>query len=149
MEYTLIPHILDLLKQRLEGLTSDGGAALFQLVRPAAITSYGNLFEVIPELTFFPCAVLASGVITPTNMAATREVEIAVLVIDEFRPSPGDLSGILLVEKTVQCLTGDLPGQALKIENINFVFDSVQPLELDSLHCGWNITLIAKMAFIQ
>lgn len=149
MEYPLITHTLDLLRERLAAMTGDDGAPLFQEVRPAVITSYENLFEVIPELTFFPCAILAAGVITPTNMAATREVEIAVLVIDEFKPCPTDLSGITLIEKTAHVLSGDNPGQALKIENIHFVFDSITPLELDAQHTGWNITLIAKMSFIR
>ena len=54
MEYPLITHTLDLLRERLAAMTGDDGAPLFQEVRPAVITSYENLFEVIPELTFFP-----------------------------------------------------------------------------------------------
>ena len=125
MEYPLTSHCINLLKSRIEAMADSDGTPSFQEVRGIVMSSPANLWELVPEISFFPCAVITSGLARPLDHGATREVEFAEL-------SP------------------QLPGAPLKLENIHYVWQSTTPVELiDSQHTAWNITFSAKMSFKQ
>ena len=131
-------------------MTGSDGTPVFQEVRGIVMSSPANLWELVPELSFFPCAVITSGLARPLDYGATREVEIAVIVIDEFRTDSENLSGYDLIDRTFSELSPPLPGAPLKLENINYVWQSTTPVELiDSQHTAWNITFAAKMSFVN
>ena len=79
MEFPLTNEIL----ANVWKILSDSG--IYQEVRCAVMSGYSNLFELLPELTAFPAAVICSGSIREPDPGATRETEVAVLVLDEFR----------------------------------------------------------------
>ena len=145
MEFPLTGETLQQIKNRL---TSDPENPLYQDVRCVVMSGFSNLIELLPELTHFPAAVITSGNIRPINIGATRETEIAIIVIDEFRVSPDDLSGINLIDKTLELLSPELPGQVLKLGKAHLIFHSVTPIDLsDMQHTAWNITFTAKTSF--
>lgn len=150
MEYPLTSHCINLLKSRIEAMADSDGTPSFQEVRGIVMSGPANLWELVPEISFFPCAVITSGLAQPLDHGATREVEIAVIVIDEFRADSGDLAGYDLIDRTFAELSPQLPGAPLKLENIHYVWQSTTPVELiDSQHTAWNITFSAKMSFKQ
>lgn len=144
MEFPLTNEILT----NVWKILSDSG--IYQEVRCAVMSGYSNLFELLPELTAFPAAVICSGSIREPDPGATRETEVAVLVLDEFRTDHQALGGHDLIDRTLTLLTGVFPGQPLTIGRVHYMLHSVTPVDLEeSMHTAWNITLSAKTAFIR
>ncbi len=148
MEYPLINDSLALIAARLAAMVCDE-QPLFKEIRTVVISGYENLFELLPDLTMFPAAVVACGGGEFPHNAAARELEIAVIVIDEFQvTSEQAASGYKLLDQVTGGLTGSRPGTALKLENHHFLMQSFMPLELDSTHTAFKFELKATAGFV-
>lgn len=150
MEYPAINTILDAVAARLREVPDPAGPGkLLAEVRTACITGYENLFALLPDLAVFPAAVVAAGSLSYPEMAAVREVELAVIVVDEFRPSPeAAVAGYGLVDRVSASLTGSRPAAALKLGSTHLISEGVQPLELDGGHTAWQFTYRATSGFL-
>jgi hypothetical protein len=145
MEFPLTNHVIGLVKAALARDHPND----FAEIRCAVLSGFSNLIELLPELSLFPAAVITAGSIRPIDQGATRETEVSIIVVDEFRCSADDTRGFNLIDRTVARLSSDIPGQPLTIGRVHFVFHSVTPLDLSSTeHCAWNLTFIAKSSFI-
>ena len=78
-------------------------------IRAACICGYENLFALMPELTAFPAAIIACG--GGYQDAAIRELEVAIIIVDEFQSYGSAESGHALLDRVSQSLTGESPGQ--------------------------------------
>ena len=146
MEFPLTNEITGQVRAVLEQAQSPG----FAEVRCAVLSGFSNLIELLPELTHFPAAVITAGSIRPLNIGATRETEVSVIIIDEFRSSADETAGADLIDRTLSLLSPDSPGQPLTIGRVHYVFHSVTPLDLtDMQHCALNLTFTAKTSFIK
>lgn len=143
MEFPLTSEIL----YNVWKVLSDSG--IFRECRCAVMSGYSNLFELLPELTIFPACVICSGSVREVDLGASRETEVAVLVLDEFRTDAETLEGHDLVDRTLTKLTSSIPGQALTVGRVHYLLHSVTPIDLEeSMHTAWNITFTAKTSFI-
>ena len=152
MEYPAINKILAAVCERLQEIPDPAALAqpLLREIRTACITGYENLFALLPDLTAFPAAIVAAGNLSFPEMATVREVELAVIIIDEFRASPElAVAGYDLVDRFAGCLTGPFPGAALELDGVHFITEGIQPLELDGDHTGWQYTLKATAGFLS
>ena len=159
MEYPLINTVLSALGDRLAALPLVEAATpseepepltettrLIKDIRAACICGYENLFALMPELTAFPAAIIACGGGYYQD-AAIRELEVAIIIIDEFQSYGSAESGYALLDRVSKSLTGESPGQHLKIGNINYLLRNFDPLELDSAHTAFLFDIKATAAF--
>ncbi len=136
------------LKELLVSLSKWSGAPLFKEVRVAAISSYGNLFELLPDISIFPAAIVAVGSMSYQENAVIRELDISVIVIDNFRVSATDtMSTYELLDEVSTALTPPQPGGYLKLGKATLLAQEFQVLELDSMHTAWQFTLKATTSF--
>lgn len=154
MEYPLINTVLSALGDRLAALPLEEPEPpteperLIKDIRAACICGYENLFALMPELTAFPAAIIACGGGYYQD-AAIRELEVAIIIVDEFQSYGSAESGYALLDRVSQSLTGESPGQHLKIGNINYLLRSFDPLELDSAHTAFLFDIQATAAFLR
>ncbi len=149
MDYPKITDVIEAVKGRLSDLQYEDGAPFFAEVRGAVISGWENLFQAIPELTSFPVAVVAAGDINTEHLAAARSVSLVVIVIDEFCFSAEDLSAYDRIDRIAGALSGDVPGQTLKLGGANLLFEAVEPLNVDPSHTAWLVKITAKMSIIM
>lgn len=143
MEFPLTAELME----NIAAYLRENTLARFREVRTASASSYANILGLLPEVTSFPAAIVVAGNVNPLNLGATRETEIAVIVIDSFRFGAEDLSTNTLVDHTMQALSGEL-GQPLILEGVPYLWESARPLDLaDSMHTAWIITFTAKTCY--
>ncbi len=150
MEFPLISSLADTIKSRVEALTDNSGERLFKDVRVCCISGYRNLFKVLPDLSLFPACIIAVGGAEYPDNFATRELEVAILIVDEFRVvSDQAASSYALLETVSQAFTSEVPGQRLQIENFNIKLIDIRPLDLDSELAAWHASLNVTTGFVM
>ncbi|MDD3154929.1 MAG: hypothetical protein PHS41_08675 [Victivallaceae bacterium] len=146
MEYVKINRILDALKGELEALPGPA----FQEVRISSISGYETLFEAIPELTGFPAAVISPGGMEVRDLAASRTVELAVFVIDEYAASDREkaISCCEMLDEVYFLLSGSVPGAAFPLAGGRLLLEGMRPVDLDAMHVAWQFICKVSQSMI-
>ena len=143
MQYVALTEITTALKARLEAL------GIFLDVRIAALTSYQNLFEMLPDLATFPAAVISIGSIDFEEAAVIKDNEVSILLIDKFQTSTESAQSIYeIIDATSKSLTADTPGNSLKIAGVHLLPINFRPIEVDGTHSTFQFTLKTTGGFI-
>ncbi len=140
-----IAETCELVRARLEE------TGLFQTAVTVVLTGFENLWNVLPELTLFPAAIVSPKCVSPEELSMAQTIEISVFVVDDFQ-GIGDqsASGAALMDAVHNSLTGDIPGQALDIDGVHFLFDSIRSVPVaGGDQVVWEVTIYAKMCFKQ
>lgn len=141
MNYIALNTITQAVKEQLQPLFSE--------VKIAAISGYNNLFEALPSLSTFPAAIIAIGNVDHLEQGVIREIEIHIIIIDEFRLSLTDVNSTFeLLDSVSSKLTPEVPGGILKLGGAVIIAQYMEVLELDSQHNGYHFTLKATTSFI-
>lgn len=109
-------------------------ALLFRDVRIAAITSYEQLFEIIPHLSRFPAAVVCIGHGRFQDDYTVRQVNVGIMIVDKFRASNKDAAeGIWhALDRTQDSFLTDSVGTYVEIEGVTYSPETWRPITLKS-----------------
>jgi len=149
MEYAAdINSILSALKTRIEALEKEG-VPLFADVRIACIDGFGRIFDMLPDLNV-PAAVVVAGTTEYENGGASRKINVGVILISSFSCAPEDAQDCYgRLEAVCASLTGNVPGQAVRIAGSNLFLNNFQPLEIDNgSNTAFVLDLTADTSFI-
>lgn len=115
---------------------------LFREVRVLCLSGYEHLFQLLPELSFFPAAIVCVGGGDFSDVNAYRELELAVIVVDELRLVEDQAqASYALLDKVSSALTGIVPGVPLEIDEVQYFLKDFRSLELDNSHVAYVFTV--------
>ena len=115
---------------------------LFREVRVLCLSGYEHLFQLLPELSFFPAAIVCVGGGDFSDVNAYRELELAIIVVDELRLVEDQAqASYALLDKVSSALTGDVPGVPLELDEVQYFLKDFRSLELDNSHVAYVFTV--------
>jgi len=125
--------------------------ALLQEVLVVNLTSYDNLLALLPYLTNFPAAAITLGSADFSDKIADREMEIAVIVVDEFCATNDAKaqSSCHVLDELTEMLQSNVPGQFLRLDDSIIKLDGIDAVEVDPSHAAWKLTVKVKNAFLR
>ena len=145
MTYKKIYEVLTSVKTLIES------KALLQEVLIVNLTGFDNLLNLLPHLTQFPVAVLTIGGGEFSDKIAERDLEIAVIVVDEFCASneAKAQSSCHLLDELTSMLQSKLPGQFLRIDDSIVKLDAFEAVPLTGDLAAWKLTVKVKNGFLR
>ncbi len=120
----------------------------FKEVRQSTLTSYEQLYELLPDLALMlPAAVICLGSVTFENNQAIREIKPGIIIVDQFRGSVEKRTDSIwaLVDKTGALFMPEDPQDGpVVINNVIYTVESFDPIPLKSSeHAAYAIGLQA------
>lgn len=119
-------------------------SGIFKDVRRAAITSYEQLFKIIPEISRLPAAVVCIGSGETDADQMTRTVSPGIVVIDSLVGDQDSRAGDIwdLVDRTEELF---LPAanQSMTINGVLYTLKETEPVVLAGSQAAYLITLDA------
>ena len=137
--------ILSALKEKFETLKNNSGKALFTSVtietRPVTPES---MFDLHPDMTEFPAAVLVPGETLPANGGLTATLTLDLFLITEDCHSDGPSGRHLrLLENILEILSPDSAGKAPSAGGAHLLAVNAKTEMFGDAYPGWRIRLKA------
>ena len=137
--------IMSALKERLENLKNGNGEILLKTVMsPARSLTPQTVFDLCPDLTHFPAALILPGKQLPDNKGLTWTLTLEVfLIAEQYHPEALPLSYFMLLAEVLSAFSTDEKGKTPLIGDAHILLRESKTAMFGETFPGWVITITA------